>query len=127
MPGESTLTAQGTRTLEALAEALSQSDVGPMNLSVGHGDRQLQAPGDGVESRSNLWLARVGAMRRVLQAKGPRRIGIEVESQALALTPTAEVETEVPPGEARTSAPSGHCRFVCRVRYEGHCFDGAAP
>lgn len=99
--GESALTPQGTRTLEALAEAIDRSDVGPMKLSVGHGDRLLQAPEEGVEVRSTLWLARVGAMRRVLQVKGPRRIGIEVDSQTLAPV-AAEPETPAVPGEART-------------------------
>ena len=87
------LTAQGAATLEALSKALNDAGLGPLSVSVGRGDgRLLAAAGEVAEQRANLWLARVGAMRRALQVSGgPRRIGVSVDSAPLG---TAGVEAE---------------------------------
>ena len=96
------LTAQGAATLEALSKALNDAGLGPLSVSVGRGDgRLLAAAGEVAEQRANLWLARVGAMRRALQVGGgPRRIGVSVDSAPLA---TAALEAE----KAAVAASSG--------------------
>ncbi|WP_435505355.1 hypothetical protein [Variovorax sp. RHLX14] len=83
MPGSVELTPEGAARMEALTVRLGAEHVGTVSLTVGHGD--LVAVKD--EARSNLWLARAAALRRVLGAQGPREIDMEVDSQMLIQLP----------------------------------------
>ena len=80
LDGSAELTPEGMARIGALADQLGISQIGKVNLTVGHGDVKTAKD----ETRSNLWLARAAVLRRILRAKGPREVAIAVDSQALA-------------------------------------------
>jgi outer membrane protein OmpA-like peptidoglycan-associated protein len=76
--GRVEVSAQGQRLLTDLMEQLAGAPVGPIRISVGHGDTDLST------ERMHLWTARAAALRRALLASGPREVSIGVDTQALA-------------------------------------------
>ncbi|ATE60105.1 DUF11 domain-containing protein [Thauera sinica] len=90
-PGGKALSATGQGLIDALVRQLAaRGDAADhkVAISVGHGDTDRDA--------SLLWLARAATLRSALQALGPLRIGIAVDSQPLQAADLAEQARQAP-------------------------------